>query len=292
MARIRTVKPSLFKHENLFDLERETKLPVRLAFIGLFTCCDRDGRFQWRPRVLKLDVLPYDDDIDFSRVLDALLTRGFLRKYSVNGEMYGVIPTFSKHQVINNRESESEIPAPDESAYISTTSTREARVSHATSTPLVHAQGEGEKEGKGREEEEEGKGKGNDVALRARREQVAAVFDHWRQIMDHARSVLDDKRRKLIEARLKDGYSAEDLTNAITGCSLSPFHMGHNEQGTRYDGLELILRDGSKVDKFLATYRNPPRPLGKQGQIEARNQAAVDEFLGDAMIIDMEAGHA
>ncbi len=139
MARIRTVKPELFEHEELFDLERETGLPLRLAFIGLFTCCDREGRFKWRPRTLKLSVLPHDE-IDFARVLDALATRDFVRKYEFDGVEYGVIPTFYKHQVINNRESPSDNPAPTETSYISITSTREARVDDAITTPLVQDQ--------------------------------------------------------------------------------------------------------------------------------------------------------
>jgi hypothetical protein len=146
MARIRTVKPELFKHEDLFELEQETGLPIRLAFIGLFTCCDRAGRFKWRPRSLKLDVLPYDD-CDFSRVLDALMTRGFVQKYEVDGEEYGVIPTFAKHQIINNRESESELPGPPEFLEESSTSTRDSRVENASST---RHEGKG-KEGKGKE---------------------------------------------------------------------------------------------------------------------------------------------
>lgn len=149
MARIRTVKPELFEHEELFDLEKATGLPLRLAFIGLFTCCDREGRFKWRPRALKKNVLPYDDHIDFSRVLDALGTRGFVRKYVVDGEEYGVIPTWDKHQVINNRESESDLPYPEENSYVSITSTREARVGDATGT---RHEGKG-REGKGKEEE-------------------------------------------------------------------------------------------------------------------------------------------
>ena len=74
MGRIRTVKPELFTHEELFGLERETGLPMRIAFVGLFTVCDREGRFKWEPKRIKLAVLPYDD-LDFSRVLDALRTR-------------------------------------------------------------------------------------------------------------------------------------------------------------------------------------------------------------------------
>lgn len=145
MARIRTVKPEFFKHDILYDLEKSTKLPIRLAFAGLWTVCDREGRFEWRPRMLKTDVLPHDD-IDFSRVLDALATRGFVVKYSVDGKDYGYVPGFSRHQVVNNRETASIIPPPEES----TISTREPRVPVALPTPLVQDQGEGKgREGKG-----------------------------------------------------------------------------------------------------------------------------------------------
>lgn len=149
VSRIRTVKPDLIKHEELFELEKQSGLPVRIAFVGLFTVADREGRFKWRPRTLKLDVLPHDE-IDFSRVLDALRTRGFIQKYAIDGEEYGVILTFKKHQVINNREAQSDLPAPPENVKESDTSTREPRVNHASPTPLEHAQGEGKgREGKG-----------------------------------------------------------------------------------------------------------------------------------------------
>lgn len=142
MGRIRTVKPELFKHEDLFELEHKTKLPIRVSFIGLFTCCDKSGRFKWRPRSLKLDILPYDD-LDFSRVLDALMTRGFIVKYTSNGEDFGCIPSFKKHQIINNRESESELPEPAISLVIDASNTREPREDHADTG-----------EGKGREGKE------------------------------------------------------------------------------------------------------------------------------------------
>ena len=139
MARIRTIKPEFFKHERLFDAELETGLPLRLAFAGLWTQCDREGRFHWRPRALKTDVLPYDE-IDFSRVLDVLVTRGFVVKYACQGEEYGCIPSWNKHQVINNRESKSEIPPQPENKrelvdtveQSDASATRRPRVGHAT----------------------------------------------------------------------------------------------------------------------------------------------------------------
>lgn len=113
MARIRTIKPEFFRHEELFEAEKASGLPLRIAFAGMFTVCDRDGRFKWQPRVLKLDVMPFDD-VDFAAVLDALADHGFIEKYSVDGCTYGHIPSWSKHQHVNQREPESTIPAPDE----------------------------------------------------------------------------------------------------------------------------------------------------------------------------------
>jgi len=110
-TRIRTVKPDLFRHEQLFELEKETGLPVRVAFIGLFCCADREGRFKWRPGELALDAMPYEGRQIMSRVLDALGTRGFLSKYRKGDEWYGFIPTFLRHQQINNREQPSFLPS-------------------------------------------------------------------------------------------------------------------------------------------------------------------------------------
>ncbi|HTA24717.1 MAG TPA: hypothetical protein VK763_14390 [Terriglobales bacterium] len=159
MRRIRTVKPEFFLHEDLYDLEKRTGLPIRLSFVGLWTCADREGRFRWRPRTLKAMILPFDD-VDFGRVLDALATRGFIVKYEVSAEFYGCIPSWKRHQVINNRESASEIPAPGEhltGQQLDACPTRAPRVDDATSTALEYAQAEGKgTEGKGTE----GKGVG------------------------------------------------------------------------------------------------------------------------------------
>lgn len=112
MTRIRTIKPEFFRHEALFDEEVRTKLPLRLAFIGLWTCCDREGRFRWRARSLKCDILPYDDTVDFANVLDSLQDGGFIDRYEHEGNVYGVIPSWPKHQRVNAREAKSVIPAP------------------------------------------------------------------------------------------------------------------------------------------------------------------------------------
>jgi hypothetical protein len=97
--------------------------------------------------------LPHDD-VDFSRVLDALTTRGFVVKYATDGSEFGFIPTFCRHQIINNRERDSELPAPPpETRENSLNMTREARADDASVTrdarvvDLVKRKG---REGKGR----------------------------------------------------------------------------------------------------------------------------------------------
>ena len=171
MARIRTVKPELFRHEALFEAELKSGLPLRLAYVGLFTACDREGRFKWKPRALKLDVLPYDD-VDFSRVLDALVTHGFIVKYEFDGDEFGCIPSWGSHQIVNNRESVSVLPSLEES----TTCTRDSRVSDAPPSPLVQDQGEG----KGREKERKGRGKEGESAQPAYPDGLdVSAWDRW-----------------------------------------------------------------------------------------------------------------
>ena len=143
--RIRTIKPEFFTHEGLFEAEAATGLPIRIAFAGLWCVADREGRFKWEPRRIGVQILPYDG-IDFSRVLDALTTRGFIVKYRVNDAWFGSIPSFGKHQVINNRESSSSLPdwSLNEAICegIDASATREPRDDHAS-----------KEEGKGREQE-------------------------------------------------------------------------------------------------------------------------------------------
>jgi len=197
--RIRTIKPEFFRHAELYDLEQASGLPIRLAFSGLWCACDRRGRFKWRPRELKIQILPYDE-CDFSRVLHALTTRGFVVPYACLTRddacsdasfepQFGWIPSFERHQVINNREKESELPDPCDP----TTSTRAPRVPHACPTPLNLDQEEGKgKEGKGTRK---GKEQGSEVATRVLAELNNLTNSQFRAVESHL---------KLIDARLAE----------------------------------------------------------------------------------------
>jgi len=109
MARKRMIAPEFFIHGALYDLEERTRLPVRLAYAGLWTQADRAGRFVWKPRELKLAILPYDP-VDFAAVLEALVAGGFVKRYVVDGKEYGWIPSFACHQTFHKNESASKLP--------------------------------------------------------------------------------------------------------------------------------------------------------------------------------------
>lgn len=111
MARKRQIEPGFFRHEELYMLEKTSGLPCRVAFAGLWTVADREGRFRWKPNELKLDILPYDE-LDFGRVLEALESSAFIESYEVDGRRYGYIPSWHEHQTPHLKEQASTIPAP------------------------------------------------------------------------------------------------------------------------------------------------------------------------------------
>lgn len=112
-------------------------------------------------------------------------------------------------------------------------------------------------------------------------DEVQAVFGYWQQVMGHGGARPDAKRVRAILARLDDGYTVGDLCRAVDGCKVDPFSQGANDRQSVYDDIELICRDGPKVDKFkriaeqgAPRQRNGAQALGKAAQATARNMEA------------------
>jgi hypothetical protein len=106
MARIRTIKPEFFTSEDIVSM---TPL-ARLFYVALWCEADREGRLSWKPKTLKMRYLP-GDECDIDALSAELVKAGMIAIYEVDGKQYAEIPSFKNHQVINNRESESTIPA-------------------------------------------------------------------------------------------------------------------------------------------------------------------------------------
>ncbi len=274
--RIRTVKPEFFTDQDLYLAEKESGLPIRLSFAGLWCCSDREGRFPWKPMELKAHILPFED-VDFSRVLDACATRGFVVKYASGGRDYGWIPTFKRHQAINNRESASELPAPPSTDVQRETSTCAPRVEDASLTPLSPAQAEGNGLGtepypptvppgggtalvkrKGRNLEAvkahladvfapvEGQ-----TASRVDREQFRSagaefVFAYWAKKLHHPAALFDEKRETRIRRALQENHdNLSELCYVVDGVLLDPWE-GRRQQ----DDILVIMRDRTHIEKL------------------------------------------
>jgi len=132
MARIRTIKPEFFTSE---DIVSRSPL-ARILYIGLWCEADREGRMEWKPKTFKLRYLP-GDNCDVELLSQELIDAKMLILYEVDGVLYAEVPSFTKHQVINNRESESTIPP---------------RVRHASTTRQPRVKAEGKEGRKGKED--------------------------------------------------------------------------------------------------------------------------------------------
>jgi hypothetical protein len=78
------------------------------------------------------------------------------------------------------------------------------------------------------------------------------VFKWWKETFRKTNGVkLDRKRLSKIKARLKEGFTVDDLKAAITGAKADPFLMGKNDDRKKYDDLVTILRDAPQVERLI-----------------------------------------
>jgi hypothetical protein len=111
MARIRSIKPEFFHHEELAELS----LAHQLLFIGLWTLADREGRLEDRPKRIKAAIFPYRD-MDVDALLWDLHRSNFVSRYAAAGKACIAVLNFGKHQRPHPKEAPSELPPPPEEA--------------------------------------------------------------------------------------------------------------------------------------------------------------------------------
>lgn len=146
MPRIRTIKPEFFRDEELQDLQgQHTTMPIMLVYAALWGHCDKNGTFEWRPKQLKLDILPF---LPFSmdHALELLEGAGFIKKFEAMGKHYGSIPCFLKHQRISGSEAIDPAKYPEYQQHAEKEAIGKQRGS--TEDNLVSQEGKG-REGKG-----------------------------------------------------------------------------------------------------------------------------------------------
>lgn len=105
------------------------------------------------------------------------------------------------------------------------------------------------------------------------------VFIYWQAVMGHPRAKFnpDDARIKAVIKQLKAGYSVDELKRAVDGCSMTPHNMGENDRGQRYDGLNVVCKNGDNVDRFIRTAETPDRTA--MGSAARKTATAAERWL-------------
>lgn len=291
MARIRSIKPEFFKHHDLYTAEVESGLPLRIAFAGLWTCADVEGRFKWKPPQLKLDVLPYDT-VDFKKVLESLEKNGFIKKYSVGNEDFAFIPTFKDHQRITGSEatSESRIPSPP-------TSCKKKKGNNKETTTETHEANEGNnkdhREGKGRE------GKGKELGREPDHEFIFKLQKIYDYTWDEYNGILEGQKNKVSEFVFLKWKEFVDFVNENNYLDLyrckfvSPFDFGILLTQKKFfqekwkDVIERILAVGVtpqqnlffRIPQFIEYVENNKNGKTGKQSVADKQQTGFDALL-------------
>jgi hypothetical protein len=107
----------------------------------------------------------------------------------------------------------------------------------------------------------------NDIS----RATVLSLFSYWRTQCGHPTAKLKRDRERKIVARLREGYTEADIRRAIDGAAK---HAFVNENGVRFDDLELICRSSAKLEGFIE--RASPSAAGAQQATVAELMAAYE----------------
>lgn len=89
---------------------------------------------------------------------------------------------------------------------------------------------------------------------------IQQVFEHWRRVTDKPKATLTQERASKIRARLGEGRTVRDLTDAIDGAMLSEHHV----QGGYLD-LVTLFKNATVTEQHMERLRGS----GSQQRTEA-----------------------
>lgn len=288
MARIRSVKPDYYRHEGLQDLEAANPgAYAMLVFQGLWGHCDSQGVFEYRPRQLKLDILPFLP-FDMEDTLALLVSAGFVKRYESGGRQYGIIESFPTHQRLSGKESgEAGVkhPLPSQEAPKKEKKATVKRERSDGEAPVKHPESQEEERSMGREGE---RNTGAREALADVPADLPEVVDDVGLVMQHVRAVLHPRmsreaQEKFILPRLKAGATVAQLCLVVDRFKAK---WGNDDQMRQHLTPETLFR-ASKWEKHLIDAEDwdaagRPPPVQRNGQHRSTTPAEKLAMIGGA----------
>lgn len=86
-----------------------------------------------------------------------------------------------------------------------------------------------------------------DGAGRKPTDEEIGIFDYWRCATGHTQAVFTPKRLRAVR-KIREQYPDDRILRAIDGAAAAP--NVNDRTGEVYDDLELICRDGTKLESF------------------------------------------
>ncbi len=85
--------------------------------------------------------------------------------------------------------------------------------------------------------------------------EVRVIFDYWQKQINKPKAMYTESKKKFIRARIKEGFTTDQLKNAIDGCAGSAWHMGlHPDNATEYNGIENVFRNAEKTEGLIKRF--------------------------------------
>ena len=241
MARIRTVKPEFFQHEELGALP----FAARLLAIGLMQIADGHGRLRWVPKQIEAHVFPWDD-VDLETLAAGLDGVGFLHRYSVGGRLFATLPNFRKHQRITGKEAAlaSKYPAQDDAEEAGGSAVNAQGNSGETPGCFPGKQLDAQEQGTGNREQGTGNGRQADRAdsqpfllnPEAPRQTPAEVAGDYYRAKRGQTTALALVAKERIQTLLTKGYTVDQICLVVDWSHDAPTaaHLKDNAQGKDY----------------------------------------------------------
>lgn len=251
MSRIRSIHPGLWTDEAFVGLSP----CARLLFIGIWNECDDKGLFVWSPLKLKMRIMPADN-IDAAALLAEIEETGQIRKYEIDGKVYGAVRNFGKFQ----RPKKPNTVHPSTSEILAfaghggeITQLNRSKVPHQFPTS-------GEKPSQRKEEggrREDIEPNGSVVSASETPLTADELADEWNELAGDLGlpkvAKLTDSRKRRANARLRQYPEIEIWQRAFATIRGSPFLRGDNPRGWRAD-FDFLLQDKSFTKLVEGSY--------------------------------------
>lgn len=273
MARIRSIHPGLTKGEAYMEMTMQAKA----AWPNLWMHCDDQGVFEWKPKRLKAEIFP-SDNIDMETILNEFEALDCVKKFTVDGKLYGAVRNFRKYQ--RPKKANSVHPLPPELrkyVFLDTLSSEEVppKLPIGTVKPIQMEEILGEMDDVGCIKK--GVVTASPAPSKIDADDLAIAVIQWNDMAGDlnlsAVSRLTEPRKKSLRLRISEIGGIENWVSVLAKIRESPFLRGDNDRGWKAD-FDFLLQAKSFTKLMEGGYagnRNNSKPQPRSFVEEALN---------------------